>query len=317
MPRRSAAAVAALLALAAASACSGGDGASGPATTGTRAPGAPSASTTTAVPAASSADLVAAACAGTLAAETSEPIEAPALAEVSGVAPTPVRTWVHNDSGDSARLFGIGADGSVQEVLVGGAEAVDWEDLTVVGGDDAHLWIADTGDNARARSSVQLYRVPVPAPGDTDASSARVDVTYPDGPHDVEAVAADPDGGLYLLTKFESPALLFRVDPPEGDGAVVAQLVGEAALGGTAIPTSMAIAPDRRAVAVRTYDSAWLYPLAEGQDVAAALADADARCPAPAGAELQGEAIGFLADGSAYVTIGEGANPVLARFSAP
>lgn len=315
--RRSAAALAAVLALLVGSGCSDdGGGSTATATTRPTAAGGPSSTPSTA-PAPSSPDLVAAACAGTLETTTSDPIAVPALAEVSGVAPTPDRTWVHNDSGDSARIFGLGADGSVQEVVVGGAEAVDWEDLAVVGGDDPHLWIADTGDNTRSRSSVQLYRVPVPAPGDTDAPSDRIDVTYPDGPHDVEAVAADPDGGLYLLTKFESPALVFRVDPPEGDGAVVAERVGEAALGGTAIPTSMAIAPDRRAVAVRTYDSAWLYPIAEGQEVAAALADGAARCPAPAGSEIQGEAIGFLADSSGYVTIGEGADPVLSTFSAP
>ena len=64
-----------------------------------------------------------------------------------------------------------------------GAEAVDWEDLApAVGGDHAGLWIADTGDNATGRASVQLYRVDEPGPTDTSVAAQRIEVRYPDGP---------------------------------------------------------------------------------------------------------------------------------------
>lgn len=258
--------------------------------------------------------MVAAACAGTLVTSVGEPVREPQLAEASGVTPTAGRTWTHNDSGGEPQLFGMTADGSTQVVTVEGADAVDWEDLTVL---DDHLWIADTGDNARSRTSVQLYRVPVPAEGQDRVDAERVDVTYPDGAHDVEAVAADPGGqGIFLLTKFESPTLLFRVDPPVGGGVAEAEALGPVPLGGSGIATSMAIAPGRDAIAVRTYESAWLWPLAPDQPVAEALAAEAARCQAPAGTEAQGEAIGFLPDGSGYVTIGEGAAPAITTFTA-
>lgn len=274
---------------------------------------------TTTLPEASSVDLVAAACAGTLRAAPSKPITEPLLKEASGVAPTTGRTWVNNDSGDEARLYGIGTDGSVQVVAVSGAKAQDWEDLAVVsGGADPHLWVADTGDNAKARPSVQLYRLPIPAEGATTVAAEAWTVTYPDGAHDVEAVFADAQGSsLYALTKFEVPSKVFRIDPPEGGGAVEAVSVGTFPAGedGKGIVTGAAFAPDRRAIAVRTYDSAWLYPVADGQAPEAALADEGARCKAPAGAESQGEAIGFLADDTGYVTVGEGAEPVLTTFT--
>ncbi len=276
--------------------------------------------------------LVDAACAGTLVRAVGEPITDASVTEVSGVAPTADRTWVLNDSGDDARLYGVADDGSVQVVTVAGADAVDWEDLTIVGasgalpgapsdaspGEEPHLWIADTGDNTRSRTSVQLYRVPIPAEGQAGVDAVRVEVTYPDGAHDVEAVAADPLGdGIYLLTKFEAPTLVFRVRPPAGGGTVEAEALGPIRLGGTGIATSLAIAPDRAAIAVRTYDGVWLSPLGPDSPVAEALADEGARCRAPAGAELQGEAVGFLPDGDGYVTIGEGDAPTVTTFTPP
>ncbi|QXC62256.1 hypothetical protein KSP35_05465 [Aquihabitans sp. G128] len=67
---------------------------------------------------------------------------------------------------------------------------------------------------------------------------------------------------------------------------------------------------------MRTYDSAWLYPVARDQPLAEALADTATRCKAPAGTEAQGEAISFAADSASYVTIGEGSKPVLTTVSA-
>ncbi|CAN5769942.1 hypothetical protein BH10ACT1_BH10ACT1_31630 [soil metagenome] len=273
-------------------------------------------STTSTSPPPASAAVLDAACDATLVATPSAPIVEPLLTEASGVAPTTGRTWINNDSGDRPRLYGLAADGSVQVVDVTGAMAQDWEDLAVVsGGDDPHLWIADTGDNAKQRKTVVLYRVPIPAEGETSVAAQAVTVTYPDGAHDVEAAFADPDGdAVYLLTKFEYPSKVFRVDGPAGGGVAEAVAVGTFPAGrdGKGVVTGAAISADRRAIAVRTYDASWLYPLADGQDPAQALAQADpARCQAPAGAEGQGEAIGFLADGSGYVTIGEGTNAVI------
>lgn len=55
------------------------------------------------------------------------------LREVSGIVASRTRPgsfWVHNDSGDSARLFRIDRRAQVEaEVAVVGARAFDWEDI--------------------------------------------------------------------------------------------------------------------------------------------------------------------------------------------
>lgn len=281
-------------------------------------------------------DLVAEACSGSLAAIPGVPIDDPALVEVSGVAVVgpaagagPATTWVLNDSGDQPRLYGIGADGRVRTVSVTGAEAVDWEDLAVQTGPEPVLWIADTGGNVAPRDRVQLYRVPVPASGATSVAATRVEVLYPDGPHDVEGVLVTPAGIAYLLAKEPGRARIYEVplpasgeagvagDPGASAGPVLARGVGSlrAGSGIASVVTGAALAPDGSAVAIRSYGRVWLQPVAPGQDLPSALADEARRCGAPAGAELQGEAVAFLPDGSGYVTIGEGASPVITTIA--
>lgn len=293
------------------------------------APPSTTSTTTTTAPVRPTADLVEAACGGGLVVTRGEPVDQPLLAEVSGLAITELgadgyRAWVLNDSGDEARLYGFGAGRTSEVVTVLDAEHVDWEALAAVGGEDPHLWIGDVGDNRAERPTVQLYRVDVPRAGEQATRAERVDVTYPDGPHDAEAILADGSGAVWIVTKEPAWARVYRVDPPTGGGPATAVAVGELRPGdGPATTvTDAAVSPDGAAVVVRTYGGAWLYPVDPGQDPAAALvsgkdpgrgADGTARrerrCRAEAGAELQGEAVAFLPDGSGYVTIGEGTSP--------
>ena len=80
------------------------------------------------------------------------------IRESSGIAMSrrqPDAVWLHNDSGDAARLFLVGLDGHTRGVVrlphVG--KPLDWEDMcsfTVNG--MPWLMIGDVGDNARNRS---------------------------------------------------------------------------------------------------------------------------------------------------------------------
>ena len=100
---------------------------------------------------------------------------------------------------------------------VAGVGLGEWEDLDAVtlGGVD-YLWIADTGDNLKNRTTVELYRVAEPtltARGQTPSAPADIVVTltYPDGPHNVEATFIAPlNGDFYLVTK-EVPPKVFWV----------------------------------------------------------------------------------------------------------
>src|SRR5439155_4051433 len=110
--------------------------------------------------------VLAAACAHTLVASTTGTIASPALGETSGIAAGRRVNgvwWVHNDSGDGARVFAIGTDGrDLGEFALSGATAVDWEDIAAGPGPSAgvaYLYVADIGDNAKSRAAVRVYRV--------------------------------------------------------------------------------------------------------------------------------------------------------------
>src|SRR6185503_18125740 len=94
---------------------------------------------------------------------------------------------------------------------VPGATAFDWEDIALAacpGRPGDCLFIADTGDNSERRKAPKLFVIPEPSP----SSRARRDtlstepahgvlLRYPDGPHDVEALAVSPKGDAFLVTK--------------------------------------------------------------------------------------------------------------------
>lgn len=101
------------------------------------------------------------------------------LDESSGIAWHAGSLWTHNDSGDTPRVFQLDGDGNIQrEVLISNAEHVDWEAMAH---DDQHLYIADTGNNANLRSTLQIYRLSWSDLLSSDRADAElISVTYAD-----------------------------------------------------------------------------------------------------------------------------------------
>ena len=113
------------------------------------------------------------------------------------------RFWTHNDSGDSARLFAINERGeTIKSVTIEHAKAIDWEDMAggVVDGKKI-LIVGDVGDNARRRESIQLYILPDPEESLDSVPCVTINVRYPDGAGDCEAVAIDAENHRALLVK--------------------------------------------------------------------------------------------------------------------
>jgi len=283
-----------------------------------------------------------AACAHTLTASTVGSLASNALTETSGIAASRRVSgvwWVHNDSGDRARVFAIGNDGrDLGEFDLAGAAAVDWEDIAVGSGPSAgtsYLYVADIGDNAKSRSSVQVYRAaeplvdPAAAPGppQTVTGVAKLNLTYPDGPHDAEGLLVDPTtADLFVVTKdlVGGVAQVFRAPANLAAGSTTALTqVATVSLGPGQGVTGADVTPAGDVVALRTYLSVVLYPRPAGQPLAQAFTQAS--CPGSAppfgsatpGSEPQGEAIGFTRDGLGYVTVSEGAHAALHQFLAP
>lgn len=251
------------------------------------------------------------------------------IAESSGLAVStrdPSRLWTHNDSGDVARLFALGApaDGTCPTlgvVTLQGVDAFDAEDLAP--GPNNTLWLADIGDNIGQRERVVLDRVSEPErPSDTTVPAQRFRFAYPDGPHDAEALLVSPrTGQIVLVTKglTSRPRAYEAVGrPAASSGPAPADIrrleaggeVNAPGSGGTfGAITGGAVSPDGSVIVLRTYLDAYVYAV-PGDDLVAALKTTPRRIDLPA--QPQGEAVAFAADGASILLSSEGAqSPIL------
>jgi hypothetical protein len=253
----------------------------------------------------------------------------PAIVEASGLAISrthPGVFWLHNDSGDGARAFAIDPTGAtLAKITIGGASALDWEDMALGPGPVAgvdYLYFGDIGDNAELRPTITVYRVrePNPALGDATLDDAvALTLDYPDGSHDAETLLIDPaNGDLVIVTKREDgPSAVMYAPAPHAEGTTI-ELVqigdlafGSASLPGSRLATGGDISSDGGTIAIRTYDAVFAWRRPAGATLAEAFAGAP--CPLPMVAEPQGEALGF--GGDAYFTVSEGEHPTLWRFA--
>ena len=272
-------------------------------------------------------------------------VQVPAAAEISGLAAGRANggvLWAHNDSGDVARVLAFTTGGEPRgEIRTGGAEAVDWEDMAIGPGqepDTDYLYLGDIGDNAAQRPDIVVYRLPEPMlSGETTtvaAASQTIALRYPDAPHDAETLLVDPfTGELIIITKEivggNAGVYVASADMLEAGGGTM-ERAGEItkqtlttardlpesapvlARGVGYVPTGGDISADGRLIAIRTYASVWIWARHGDASVAETLISTP--CEAPSAFEQQGEAIAFAADGDAYYTISEGAEPQLHRF---
>jgi hypothetical protein len=226
------------------------------------------------------------------------------LPELSGLVVTGSRMLAMNDGGDRLTVYVLDSACRVVGVRSAAVDPYDPEDLAV--GADGTVWLADTGDNLVQRRTVALLALR------RDGSTAVYRLTYPDGPHDAEALLLPPDGTPYLVTKeVLGNSGVYRPTRGLVDGrtvpmAKVASLRltltgtpgGPVGRAGELMVTGGAVSPDGRLLALRTYTDAYIWRLA-GSDVPRALAAKPERIALPPA--RQGEAISFAGDGRLVV----------------
>jgi len=250
---------------------------------------------------------LAAACAGTTTVEATGELPAD-LDEISGLVASRQHEgvlWAVEDSLEPAEVVALGLDGTVLgTVPFTGSPVVnlDWEDLALAAGPDGEDWlyVADIGDNFRARRDVDVYRFPEPAPEDGVVEAERVTATYQDSPTDAEALTVTA-GGTWVVGKvLDAPAPVYLLE----EATSTFQATGTTVETDGDLVTAIDASADGSLVALRLYDELRLYPLGPDGDVAAALASGDP-CPIAPLEEPQGETVALLPDGSGLVTISE------------
>lgn len=227
------------------------------------------------------------------------------LAETSGLAWSLDGLLVVNDSGNPSTVYRLDDRCAVVGTRAVPVPGRDVEDLARTA--DGTLWLADTGDNGHARTSVAVIRLP---PG---GGEQVIRLTYPDGPHDAETLLMPADRRPVLVTKDVSgrSGIYDTAAPlPAGSGPVPLWRAGTATVPpsdtpggptpfGAGLYTGGALSADGRVAALRTYTDAWLYPVAapgSADAVVAALGAVPVKIPLAN--EPQGEAIAFGVDGT-------------------
>ncbi|HSB26828.1 MAG TPA: hypothetical protein VLE19_03185 [Pyrinomonadaceae bacterium] len=183
--------------------------------------------------------------------------------------------WTHNDSGDGPFLYGVSSEGDLNGVWrVTGAQAVDWEDISIGPGPElgkTYLYIGDIGDNDSVRREIVVYRVKEPAETDRSSTKTKPQATesteairlrYPDGKHDAEALLVDPGtGDIYIVTKVAlgRPSVYEAQAPFASDQPTTLKRLGELRIpspfGG--VITGGSVSPDGKHVALCDYFQAF------------------------------------------------------------
>ena len=177
--------------------------------------------------------------------------------------------WTHNDSGDSPRMFAFTRQGELWATLtLQDAKAIDWEDMCSFTRDGkSWLAVADVGDNGTSRKHVTIYLTEEPIVSNPDSPlksgkfatrmtskvQVEVQVRYPDGPQNCEAIAYDPWRQQFILAskeRFRSRIYAVDFDLVRRKQESTARHMGTVTL---PLVTGAAISDDGRLLALATY----------------------------------------------------------------
>jgi hypothetical protein len=241
----------------------------------------------------------------------------PRATELSGLVATASGYVAVDDSkpdGAAMHVFYLDSGCKVTKLVNYPTRSLDPEDLAQAA--DGTLWVADIGDNptsASRRPRVALWKVP--AGGGTPVIYR---FTYPDGPHDAEALVLDGSGAPVIITKeLNKPAGLYvPTAPPQPNTTTGVPLkrVGEFqpqrtgtsnpfGVAGQTLVTGGANSPDGKRVALRTYSDAYEWDVPDGDVVKAITTGKPRVTPLPD--EPQGESLAYSRDGATLLTLSD------------
>lgn len=218
--------------------------------------------------------------------------------------------WLHNDGGDSAKLYALDTFGTIQKtVIVTNAANFDWEDIT----HDAqgNLYIGDFGNNNNNRQNLRIYKIPNPNTivGRT-TTATEIKFFYPeqtafpapdtDKNYDAESLIYHNDS-LYIFTKdrtspHQGYTRLYQL--PTDTGTHAAILLDSFLTGQSNFVfeiTGAASSPNGQQIALINANTIWVFSDFVGSDFFGGTAQTY-----PLGSTTQKEALDFLDDSTIY-----------------
>ena len=257
-----------------------------------------------------------------------------ALIEASGLAASRRNysvLWTHND-GARNTIYAVDSSAGLLASFALTDSVFDMEDVAVGPGPTngvSYLYLGDIGGSnlsGDVRSVVQVLRIPEPSVELDWAGSPRsftftgvntFFLRYPDGSYDAETLMVDPlTADVWIATKQSSSTRLYRINLNAATPGQTLNLQFVRTVPFSQ-PSAGDISPDGTLIVLRREDAARLWPRCDGEAISVALGRAGIAAPViGTPIEPNGEAIAFLADNTGYMTISEGANPTLYRFSA-
>jgi len=252
------------------------------------------------------------------------------LDEISGMAASvknPGCFWVHNDSGDEARLYLINTGGRIVAFVnmdTDHTDNRDWEDIAVGPGPvegETYIYIGEIGDLDRKYSEKYIFRIVEPEfdleeeysvlfiPG---SKIATITFDYQDGWRDAEILMIDPiTKDLYIITKREDRVQIYELSYPQNYEEKI--ILDKSSV---TLPFRMTnggdISADGKEILVKNLTTVYYWKRKDGESVLEALSRPGQKLPYIK--EPQGESIAWFRDGSAYLTVSEkknGITPVL------
>lgn len=249
------------------------------------------------------------------------------LDEVSGIVASRVQPdvlWMHND-GDAKYVYAVRPSGQLVARVRLRPGIRDLEDIAIGPGPQAgrdYLYLGDIGDNDERRPEIRVWRFAEPIVGsvpEARLSAADVDefrLSYPDGPHNAEAMMVDPrTGDLLIVTKEKRRARVYaaRADSLNSKASTTLEKV---AVIDCRYVSGGDISRDGSLVVLRRESRGWLWHRRDGESIPDALGRGPQEIPVRcAGQALNGEAIALGCEGRGYYTISEGKQQPICLFS--
>jgi hypothetical protein len=237
------------------------------------------------------------------------------LREASGITASRLQKncyWLHNDSGDEARLFLMQQDGEALGIARFKEQVWDCEDIASGIGykKGTYVYLGDIGDNLRIRSAVYVYifkendLLQAVKENSPVKRYTRISLHYPDGPRDAETLMVDPvDSLLYIVSKREPAVHVYSISLKALFTQPEHTLQLRAVLPHTYI-TAGDISASGREILLKNYDSVFYWKRTPGEPVFRAMEKNAVLLPYKK--EKQGEAIAFTTDATGFITTSEG-----------